>query len=73
MLVVTDTQTGGVHAQAALKSIDDRGFTLDWTESDGKPRQFGYVALGRLGSGNPVSRVPSLRSRVTRARPGGRS
>jgi hypothetical protein len=45
VLIVTNTQTGGIHAAASLASIDDDGFTLDWTSSDGLHREFGYVAL----------------------------
>lgn len=32
---------GGVHAQATWTSVDELGFTLDWT--DGNRRQFAYV------------------------------
>lgn len=56
-LVITDSQTGGVHARAVLDSIDDKGFTLDWIEADGKLRQFAYVALGHREIGSPVGRV----------------
>ncbi len=45
MLIVTDTQTGDIHAAATLRSLDRRGFTLDWTDSDGKEREFAYLAL----------------------------
>jgi hypothetical protein len=45
VLIVTNTQTGGIHAAASLASIDDDGFTLDWTSSDGLHREFAYVAL----------------------------
>lgn len=54
ILVVTDTQTGGVHASASLLSLDGDGFSLDWTRSDGHRRQFAYVALAarsRVGAG----------------------
>ena len=45
VLVVADTRTGGIHAQAELVSLDEGGFTLDWTASDGTAREFVYVAL----------------------------
>jgi hypothetical protein len=43
-LVVADSQTGALHAQATVAALDSRGFALDWT-SDGKRREFAYVAL----------------------------
>jgi hypothetical protein len=36
LLLVADTQTGGIHAQAAVSAVDDRGFILDWHRSDGR-------------------------------------
>ncbi|MFL5679534.1 MAG: hypothetical protein ACJ77B_02950 [Chloroflexota bacterium] len=45
LLVVTDTQTGGVHAAASVKSFDRRGFTLEWTTSDRIDRELVWVAL----------------------------
>lgn len=45
-LVVTNTQTSGIHAAASVSSFDRRGFTLDWTASDGHEREFVWVALG---------------------------
>ncbi len=45
-LVVTNTQTGGIHAAASVSSFDRRGFTLDWSASDGHEREFAWVALG---------------------------
>jgi len=65
-LIIIDTQTGGVHARAALDSIDDSGFTLDWIESDGKLRQFAYVAMGRPRDQNRVSRALRRRPRDAR-------
>jgi len=62
-LVITDTQTGGVHARAALDSIDDSGFTLDWTESDGKLRQFAYIAMSEQKAEDRVSRLLGRRIR----------
>jgi hypothetical protein len=49
VLIVTNTQTGGIHAAARLASIDADGFTLDWTSSDGLKREFAYVALAARG------------------------
>ena len=65
LLVVADTRTGGVHAEAALKSIDDGGFTLEWARSDGVAREFAYVALA---ADLPAPRKPSrgVRSRLGR-------
>jgi len=74
-LEIADTQTGGVHAQAALDSVDERGFTLDWTESDGKLRQFVYVAMSGGKSGSWLSNALGRKSRreprrlTTRSRP----
>jgi hypothetical protein len=45
VLLVTNTQNGGIHAAASLASIDDDGFTLEWTRSDGLQREFAYVAV----------------------------
>jgi hypothetical protein len=56
-LVVTDTQTGGIHARAKLVSVDERGFTLDWTESDGKSREFAYVTLTGRRPDGPARRL----------------
>ena len=44
VLVIGDTRSDGVHAQASMASIDTGGFTLDW-ENDGRRREFVYVAL----------------------------
>jgi hypothetical protein len=49
VLIVTNTQTGGIHAAASLASIDRDGFTLDWSASDGLQREFAYVALAGPG------------------------
>jgi hypothetical protein len=60
VLIVTNTQTGGIHAAAALASIDRDGFTLDWTSSDGLEREFAYVALAardRSGLGRLLARA----------------
>jgi hypothetical protein len=45
VVIVTNTQNGSIHASAALLSIDDHGFELDWTASDGKEREVVYIAL----------------------------
>jgi hypothetical protein len=50
-LLVTDTQTGGLHAEAERAGFDERGFTLDWRRSDRGRREFLYVALGAPGRG----------------------
>jgi hypothetical protein len=52
LVVVTNTQTGGIHAHARLESFDERGFTLAWDRSDGYEREVMYVALG------PKRRLP---------------
>jgi hypothetical protein len=46
LLLVPDTQTGGLHAAASLSGLRHGGFTLNWTRSDGPRRQFHYVAIG---------------------------
>jgi hypothetical protein len=43
-LIVADSQSDDFHARASLASIDDDGFTLNWT-SDKAGREFVYVAL----------------------------
>jgi len=60
ILVVTDTdtETGGVHAEALLHSLDRRGFTLDWKASDGKEREFAYLALATPRSARRRVRFP---------------
>jgi hypothetical protein len=45
VFLVTNTQTGDLHAAARVQSLDRRGFTLDWTRSDGHERELAYVAL----------------------------
>lgn len=65
LLVVADTRTGGVHAQAKLAAVDGRGFTLDWERSDGESREFVFVALG--GRGPTPTEQTSVRSRLARA------
>ena len=44
-IVVADTRNAGIHAAASFHAVDDDGFTLDWTQSDQRGRQFVYVAL----------------------------
>jgi hypothetical protein len=44
-LLITNTRTGTLHAAGRLRSLDRRGFTLDWWASDGSEREFAYVAL----------------------------
>lgn len=72
VIVVTNTQTGGVHAAASLRSLDSDGFTLDWSRSDGLRRQFVYVALaapGRPGLNEIVRRSGTrIASAVKRVR-----
>jgi hypothetical protein len=46
VLLVPDSQTGGLHASAALRSLDRFGFTLDWSAAGQLRRQLLYVALG---------------------------
>ena len=64
-LVVTDTRTGGIHAQATLTSVDDRGFTLDWT-NDGGQREFAYVTLGGASTRGRATRALGRISRPAR-------
>jgi hypothetical protein len=45
VLHVVDTMTGGTHATATMHSLDSGGFTLEWPHSDGKEREFAYLAL----------------------------
>jgi hypothetical protein len=62
VLLVPDTQTGGLHAAASLRGLGRGGFTLEWTRSDGPRRQFHYVALG-----DPYRlRIPALGARLRR-------
>ena len=61
VLVVVDTRTGGIHAQAELASVDEGGFTLDWTVSDGTAREFVYVALGAAAASGRAPRRRWLR------------
>lgn len=46
LLLVSNTQTGELHASARLIGLDRLGFTLGWDHSDGRERQFLYVLLG---------------------------
>jgi hypothetical protein len=46
VLLVPNTQTGELHAAAALSSFGFGGFTLRWSQADGMGRQILYVALG---------------------------
>ena len=46
VIVVTNTQTGGLHAAATPASVGEWGFALDWHHSDGFRRQFVYIAVG---------------------------
>jgi hypothetical protein len=55
-LLVSNTRTGGIHAQATVTAIDDGGFTLDWT-NDGGHREFAYVALGGRSEPRRAARV----------------
>jgi hypothetical protein len=64
VLVVTNTQTGGIHAAASLASIDSGGFSLAWTRSDGLEREFAYVALGGQDGGRLRSALRSRRLRL---------
>jgi len=66
MLIVSDTQTGGTHARAQVTSFDERGFTLDWTEADGKLRELVYVAMGASES-RPAGRARRLAARISRS------
>jgi hypothetical protein len=50
VIIVTDTQTGRVHAAATLEAINARGFTLDWRESDRPTREVVYLALAAMRS-----------------------
>lgn len=46
---IADTSPGStdMHAEAALRGLHGRGFTLEWPLNDGRrPRQFVYVAFG---------------------------
>lgn len=59
---VPDTRSDELHARARLLGFHPRGFLLDWTISDHRPREFAYLAFGsddhrnRAGSGS-TSRV----------------
>ena len=67
VVVVTNTQTGGVHAAASLRSIDEDGFTLDWHTSDGFRREVVYVALGGREPWRPGQAARRWRARVSAA------
>jgi hypothetical protein len=66
-VVVTNTQTGGVHAAASLRSIDDDGFTLDWHTSDGFRREVVFVALAGREPWRPADAARRWRSRLSGA------
>jgi hypothetical protein len=68
LILVPDTRTGGIHASAEVKNVDSDGFSLDWPESDGVPRQFLYVAFGSSTAERPL-RV-RLRDALIRLLPG---
>ena len=61
-LGIADSQTGTLHAQATVAALDDRGFALDWI-SDGKRREFAYVALAAR---DPRGRVRKALDRLPR-------
>ena len=69
-LVVADSQTGALHAHATVAALDDRGFALDWL-SDGKHREFAYVALAardpRGRARRALDRLPLRARRAYRA------
>ena len=66
-LVVTDSRTGALHAHATVAALDAGGFALDWV-SDGKRREFAYVALTARDPRGPVrralDRLPQRRRRA---------
>jgi hypothetical protein len=65
-LVVADSGSDDLHAQASLAAVDDLGFTLDWL-SDRARRECIYVAL----SGQPPRRnglAHRLRGLASRSR-----
>ena len=65
-LVVADSQTGALHAHATVAALDGRGFALDWV-SDGKRREFAYVALAARDPRGRVRRaVDRLQRRLRR-------
>jgi hypothetical protein len=64
LLLVPDTQTGGMHASAALVRFERRGFTLDWPQSDGQRREFLYVAIGRATSRRVTSTAQRFLGRI---------
>ena len=64
-LVVSDTRTGRVHAEATLTAVDERGFTLDWS-NDGGHREFAYVALSGRDTRGRASRAVDRISRLLR-------
>jgi hypothetical protein len=72
LILVPDTRTGRVHATAGVK-LDSDGFTLDWQQSDGFPRQFVYVAFGSSAADRPLRvRLKEALLRRLRRRRGGR-
>ena len=64
VLIVADSQSDNLHAQASLGSIDDEGFTLDWL-SDKPGREFAYVALSGQDTRGLAARIVD---RITRLR-----
>jgi hypothetical protein len=54
LVLVPDTQTGGVHAAAGIGAVDPDSFTLEWARSDGPAREFVYVAFGSSGADRPL-------------------
>jgi hypothetical protein len=65
-LVVADSQTGELHAHATVSSLDDRGFALDWI-SDGKHREFAYIAMTGRDPRGPIRRNLGRLPRLVRA------
>jgi hypothetical protein len=66
LLLVADTQTGGLHAAARAAGFGRDGFTLDWSPSDGSRRQFLCVALGTPSQSPLRTAAAGLLSRLGR-------
>lgn len=64
VLLVVDTQTGGLHAAASLASFDSGALTFDWSRSDGFRRQFLYALVGARRRSRLWTTVAWLRSHL---------
>src|SRR5579884_23098 len=75
---VLDTRSGNLHACARVADMRADGFTLEWPESDGRRREFVYVAFGSAETGGRRAKLVAairrlFRLRIAQAAPRGSS